>query len=71
MKFILLLSLLFTVACLEQTPVPEVSKKAAAKLDALESMGDAEEDCDDKAAKAVEIKEETISLNNDTGCTLE
>jgi hypothetical protein len=71
MKFFVLLTLLFTVSCMDNTPVPEVSKKAAAKVDALKSVGDAEEDCDDKAAKTVEIKEETISLTNDTGCTLE
>jgi hypothetical protein len=71
MKFSLLFALLLSVACMEQTPVPEVSQKAAAKVEALESVDEAEEDCDDKAAKTVEIKEETISLTNDTGCTLE
>jgi hypothetical protein len=30
-----------------------------------------EEDCDDKAKKKIEIKEETISLTGNTGCTLE
>ncbi len=30
-----------------------------------------EEDCDDKAKKKIEIKEETISLSGNTGCTLE
>jgi hypothetical protein len=30
-----------------------------------------EEDCDDKAKKKIEIKEETISLTGNTGCSLE
>lgn len=30
-----------------------------------------EEDCDDKAKKPIEIKEETISLSGNTGCSLD
>jgi hypothetical protein len=30
-----------------------------------------EEDCDDKAKKPIEIKEETISLTGNTGCSLD
>lgn len=30
-----------------------------------------EEDCDDKAKQPIEIKEETISLSGNTGCSLE
>jgi hypothetical protein len=31
----------------------------------------AEEDCDDKAKKPIEIKEDSISLSGEAGCTLE
>lgn len=30
-----------------------------------------EEDCDDKAKKPIEIKQETISLSGNTGCSLD
>lgn len=30
-----------------------------------------EEDCDDKAKEVIEIKEETISLTGNTGCSLD
>jgi heat shock protein HslJ len=30
-----------------------------------------EEDCDEKAKKPIEIKEETISLTGNTGCSLD
>lgn len=71
MKTILLLALFSIVSCqakekpAEKVPEPTTTATAPAK---------AEEDCDDKAAaaKKVEIKEEGISLtNNSAGCTLE
>lgn len=33
--------------------------------------GKAEEDCDEKAKKPIEIKEDTISLSGNTGCSLD
>jgi hypothetical protein len=45
------------VSKVETTVVKEETKK--------------EEDCDEKAKKKIEIKEETISLTGNTGCSLE
>lgn len=66
MKFFILLILSFTlISCVEkQTEVKSSETKA------IHTEG-AEEDCDDKAAQKVEIKEDSISLSNNTGCTLE
>ena len=44
----------------------EVAVKAEQKAGTLK-----EEDCDDKAKKVIEIKEETISLTGNTGCSLD
>ncbi len=44
----------------------EVAVKAEEKVGASK-----EEDCDDKAKKVIEIKEETISLTGNTGCSLD
>ncbi len=44
----------------------EVAVKAELKAEAAK-----EEDCDDKAKKVIEIKEETISLTGNTGCSLD
>lgn len=64
MKIVLmsLLGMFLLVSCQDKTPTPEVK---AAATEALT------EDCDEKAKKPIEIKEETISLSGNTGCTLE
>lgn len=68
MKTILLMTMFIVVSCQAKDKPVEVT--AAPKTEASA----AKEDCDDKAeaAKKVEIKEEGISLTNNTaGCTLE
>lgn len=71
MKTLLVIALFTVVSCqakekpAETIPEPTTAANTAAP---------AKEDCDDKAAaaKKVEIKEEGISLTNNTaGCTLE
>ena len=73
MKTLLFALLLITVACNEKkeaAPATETAEASSAPQGIL--PGDLpEEDCDDKAAKKVEITEETISLNNNTGCSLD
>ena len=84
MKIILATSLLaLTLSCNAETASPKktlpISKlELGLKADAAKSktgvntVGKKEEDCDDKAKKVIEIKEEKISLGGgDTGCTLE
>lgn len=61
-----LLGLFLLGACQEKTPTPEVT---ATQSQTTVPAG--EEDCDDKAKKPIEIKEDTISLSGNTGCTLE
>jgi hypothetical protein len=71
MKTFLVLTLLSVVACQAKEKPVETSQAAAASAAAPVK---AEEDCDEKAkaAQKVEIKEESISLTNNTaGCTLE
>jgi hypothetical protein len=68
MKTFLVLTLLSIVACQAKDKPIETTQAAAT------APVKAEEDCDDKAkaAQKVEIKEESISLTNNTaGCTLE
>jgi hypothetical protein len=72
MKTILLFALFSVVSC--QAKDKPVEVKAAPAAESSAATPKAEEDCDDKAAaaKKVEIKEEGISLtNNSAGCTLE
>jgi len=72
MKILLFTLLLMTVACNEkkEAAAPESVSTESAPQGIL--PGDLpEEDCDDKAAKKVEITEESISLNNNTGCSLD
>ena len=68
MKIVLmsLLGLFLLVSCQDKTPVPEVTATQGQT-----TVPAAEEDCDDKAKKPIEIKEDTISLSGNTGCTLE
>jgi hypothetical protein len=50
---------------------PTTTQPEAVKADAVKSADAKTEDCDDKAKKPIEIKEETISLSGNTGCTLD
>ncbi len=72
MKTILLIALFTVVSCqAKEKPAETVPEPKTAAAGTTQK---AEEDCDDKAAaaKKVEIKEEGISLTNNTaGCTLE
>lgn len=73
MKLILaLLVLNLTSACNATSPV--IKNKAdveAVKKEQVVADTKKEEDCDDKAKKVIEIKEETISLSGNTGCSLD
>ena len=85
MKFLIALTLLSTVAFAASTssnrilPVTKEDeairqeKMKAAKAQAAKSKipGKAEEDCDDKAKKPIEITEESISLSGTAGCSLD
>lgn len=66
MKFFILLIVSFTViSCVEKKTEVKSSEAQTVQTEK------ADEDCDDKAKQKVEIKEETISLSNNTGCTLD
>ncbi|WPU64816.1 hypothetical protein [Peredibacter starrii] len=75
MKFFIVLAL---VASSAVYAAPTATKRAApvqkemeaAKKETAKSQKK-EEDCDDKAKKPIEIKEETISLSGNTGCSLD
>jgi len=77
MKFLTLIGLMaFTLSCNAETkktlPVPNFdAKKIEAAVKAESKDAKKEEDCDDKAKKPIEIKEESISLTGNTGCSLE
>lgn len=72
MKLFILTSLLFSLmACQSESTNSAPSEPAATTTDSPATHAALEEDCDEKAKKPIEIKEETISLNNSTGCTLE
>ena len=78
MKLFFLCSLLTSLGCnaasngskktLPVSKLEEAVKAEAAKAKTAEKK---EEDCDDKAKKPVEIKEESISLSGNTGCSLD
>ena len=78
MKLFVLLTLVVSVGCnaasnspkktLPVSKVEEAVKAEAAKAKTAEKK---EEDCDDKAKKPIEIKEESISLSGNTGCSLD
>ena len=80
MKLLVVLSL-FTLAlsCMAETttakktlPVEKSEKFVKAeKVTAKNAGAKAEEDCDEKAKKPIEIKEETISLSGNTGCSID
>lgn len=63
---IVLVGMFLLVSCMDSTPVPKATDTVK-----VSEVTAAEEDCDDKAKKPIEIKEETISLSGNTGCTLE
>lgn len=73
MKFILVLSLsVLTLSCNATSPVIKNKEDVAAvKKEQIKAEAKKEEDCDDKAKKPIEIKEDTISLTGNTGCTLD
>jgi hypothetical protein len=65
MRIFFLLSLVVLFGCNtatnSETKTPSLSKADVKK----------EEDCDDKAKKPIEIKEDSISLSGNTGCSLD
>lgn len=67
-KIFFLLLVVGFVGCVEKKT--EVKSEATTSQAAVNLDGK-EEDCDDKAKEKIEIKEETISLSNNTGCTLD
>jgi hypothetical protein len=70
MKYLMLVFSLFLVfACNANTQSKVSSSEVVTNT---QGGGDAkEEDCEDKAKKPIEIKEDTISLGGSTGCTLD
>jgi hypothetical protein len=76
MKYLIALMMIITVGCnAETTTSKERSQsnvQSAQSSQALEKLNEKEEDCDKKAEKKIEIKEESINLlGGNTGCTLE
>jgi hypothetical protein len=75
MKLMLLITLILTYGCNgasdKNAPSDPDKDPQAVKADSVKSAALKEEDCDDKAKKPIEIKEDTISLNGDTGCSLD
>lgn len=73
MRLMFLLTLVLTFGCQaasEKTSAPS-GQQPASKAQAVTGAESKEEDCDDKAKKPIEIKEDTISLGGNTGCTLD
>ena len=76
MKFFIVLALVASSAVYAG---PSATKRAApvqkeieaAKKETSKTTTKKEEDCDDKAKKPIEIKEETISLSGNAGCSLD
>jgi hypothetical protein len=78
MKLFVLLSLALSVGCnaasnASKKTLPVSKAEEAVKADAAKSITaeKKEEDSDDKAKKPIEIKEESISLSGNTGCSLD
>lgn len=67
---LILIGLFFLTGCMDSTPTPKVAEPAKAS-EVKTATEVKEEDCDDKAKQPIEIKEESISLSGNTGCTLE
>ncbi len=71
-KYFLVSLLVIFVSCFSENDVSSKSSKVMNKVETNLPKEIAEEDCDDKAEKEIEIKEETISLTGgDTGCSLD
>jgi hypothetical protein len=64
--FFMLISIVSCNASSTKNASVEDAKVVASKIEDKK-----EEDCDDKAKKPIEIKEETISLSGNTGCSLD
>ena len=73
MRFLLPLCLLFALVSCNASTTKTSSTTEMTKIETtvVKDETKKEEDCDDKAKKKIEIKEETISLTGNTGCTLE
>ncbi len=69
-KLISIIVLNLFIACQSNPQKPSVADSSSAAVGEKDSMKK-DEDCDDKAKKTVEIKEETISLTGNTGCSLD
>ena len=76
MKFIVFFSILaLTLSCnadstLAKKTLPVKKEETAVKNETLKADVK-KEDCDDKAKKPIEIKEDSISLTGNTGCSLD
>lgn len=78
MKLFVLLTLVVSVGCnaasnapKKTLPVSKVETAVKAEQAKAKTAEKKEEDCDDKAKKPIEIKEESISLSGNTGCSLD
>ena len=76
MKYLIALMMIVTMGCNAETASKKEQTQSniqsAQSSQALDKLNEKEEDCDKKAEKKVEIKEETISLiGGNAGCTLE
>lgn len=72
MKLILaLLLLILTSACNATSPAIKNKADVVAVKKEQVVAETKKEDCDDKAKKPIEIKEDTISLTGNTGCSLD
>jgi hypothetical protein len=66
MRLVFLLSLLVLFISCNSATTTNSQPSALTKTEVKK-----EEDCDDKAKKTIEIKEDTISLSGNTGCSLD
>ncbi len=73
MKALILFTLVLLGACNAATEGEKATTSSAQVSTTTDKAAAAlkEEDCDDKAKKPIEIKEETISLSGNTGCSLD
>jgi heat shock protein HslJ len=69
MKYLTFLMLMmFAIGCNEATKTASSDTAATTSAPASDK---ADEDCDEKAKMPIEIKEDSISLSGDTGCSLD
>lgn len=79
MKIIVVLSLvIFALSCQASStsakktlPVNKLEEAMKKQKPVIKVETKKEEDCDEKAKKPIEIKEESISLSGNTGCSLD